>query len=119
MHVFHTEDCRGRRQAFASCNTDIRHRRKHLLDNESSNDEGCVVVYRLLLQGVEVDFEVDVDNLSTRRCTESRWDSLDGMTGGGSCLVALSTYVLHANDGVIEAAVVSMFRHNIRHVDAG
>ena len=40
----------------------------YLLDNEPSNDEGRVVVYHLLLQGV------DVDNLSTRRCTESRWD---------------------------------------------
>ena len=29
MHVFRTEDCRGRRQLFASCNTDIRRRRKH------------------------------------------------------------------------------------------
>ena len=33
----------------------------YLVDNEPSNDEGRVVVYRLLLQGVEVDVDLDVD----------------------------------------------------------
>ena len=65
-----------------------------------------VAVYRLLLQGV------DVDNVSIRRCTESRWDPLDRMTG---CLGVLVTYVLHA-DGVVVAVVV---QHNVSHVDVG
>ena len=92
----HTSDIEGRISAY-------------LLDNEPSNDEGRVVVYRLVLQGVEV----DVDHLSTRRCTESRWDSLDGMTG---CLVALVTSVLHA-DNRIEVAVLWVVQHNISHID--
>ena len=94
------EDCRGHRQSFASCNTHIRvegNISAYLADNEPSNDEGRVAVYRLLLQGVEV----DVDNLSTRRCT----DSLDGLTGGGGCLVALVSCILQANNRVIVAVL--------------
>ena len=87
----------------------------YLRDFEPSKDEGCVVVYRLVLQGVEVD--VDVDNLSTRRCTESRWDSLDGMTGGG-CLVALVSCNLHADNRVV-VAVLWVVQHNVSHVDVG
>ena len=81
----------------------------YLLDNEPSDDEGCVVVYRLLLQ------DVDVDNLSIRRCTGSRWESLSRMT---DCLVVIVTYVLHA-DGVVVAVVLSVDQHNVSHVDVG
>ena len=82
----------------------------YLVDNEPSNDEGRVVVYRLLLQGVEVHVDLNVDNLSTRRCTESRWHSLDGMTGGGGggdggCLIALVSCILHADNRVVVAVL--------------
>ena len=47
----------------------------YLLDNEPCDDEGRVAVYRLMLQGV------DVDNHPISRCTESRWDPHYRMTG--------------------------------------
>ena len=81
----------------------------YLLDNEPSDDEGRIAVNRLLLQGVVV------DNLSIRCCTGSRWEPLDRMSG---CLVALVTYVLHA-DGVVVAVVLSVVQHNVSHVDIG
>ena len=71
----------------------------YLLDNESSDDEGSVAIYYLLLQGV------DTDNLSIRRCNEP----IDRMTG---CLVVLVTYVLHAG-----GVVIAVVQHNVRHVD--
>ena len=81
----------------------------YLHDNEPSDDEGRVAVYPVLLQGV------DVDNLPIRRCTESRWDPFDRMTG---CLVVLVNYVLHA-DRVVVAVVLSVVQHNVSHVDVG
>ena len=65
----------------------------YLLDNEPSDDEGRVAVYRLLLQGV------DIDNISIRRYTG---DPLDRMTG---CLVVLVTYA----DGVVVVLVPRWF----------
>ena len=79
----------------------------YLLDNEPSDDEGRVAVYRILLQGV------DVDNLSIPQCTESRWEPLDRYTG---CLVVLVTYVMHA-DGVVEPVVFSVVQHS--YVEVG
>ena len=79
----------------------------YLLDNEPFDDEGRVAVYRLLLQGV------NIDNLSIRRCTGSRWDPLEQMT---SCLVVIVTSVLHV-DGVVAAVLLSVVQHNVSHVD--
>ena len=95
--AIHTSDVEGNINAY-------------LLDKELSDIEGRVAVYRLLLQGVEV------DNVSIRRCTGKRWDPLDRMTG---CLVSLVIYILHANDGVIVAAVLSVFQHNVSHDNFG
>ena len=83
---------------FAVCTSDVVEGNisAYLLDNEPSDDEGRIAVYHLLLQGV------DVDNFSIHLCTESRWDSLDRMTG---CLVDIVSYVLHA-DGVVVAVVL-------------
>ena len=80
----------------------------YLLDYEPSKDEGRDVVYRQVLQGVEV----DVDHLSTPRCTVSRWDSLDGMTGG--CLVALVTCIFDADNRVVVAVLWV-----VSHIDFG
>ena len=77
----------------------------YLLNDEASNDEGSVVIYHLLLQCV------DVDNFSTRRCTDSRWDPADRMTG---CLVALVTCVLQSDDGVV-VAVRWVVEHKVSH----
>ena len=77
----------------------------YLLNDEASNDEGRVVVYHLLRQCV------DIDNLLTRRCTDSRWDPVDRMTG---CLVALVTCVLHSDDGVV-VAVRWVVEHKVSH----
>ena len=82
----------------------------YLLDDETTDDDGRVSVYRLLLQGVEV----DVDNLSIRRCTGWRWEPLNRMT---DCLVVIVTYVLPA-DGVVVAVVLYWeVRHNVSNVD--
>ena len=54
-------------------------------------------------------YGVDVDYISTRRCTESRWDSLDGMT---VCLVALVTSVLFADNRIV-VAVLWVVQHNV------
>ena len=65
MHVFRTEDCRGRdnHSLLAIRTSDVVEGNisAYLLDNEPAGDEGRVAVYRLLLQGV------DVDNLPIRR----------------------------------------------------
>ena len=103
MRVFHTEDCRGRPQSFLlairTCDVVEGYISAYLLDNEHSHDECRVAVYRLLLQGV------DVDNLSIRRCTKPRFDPLDRMTG---CLVVLVTYA----KGVVVAVMLSVFQQN-------
>ena len=113
MHVLHTEDAVvvDNHSLLAIRTSDVEGNiSAYLVDNEPSNDEGRFVVYRLLFQCVEVDVELDVDNLSTRRCTESRWHSLDGMTGGGGgggsgCLDALVSCILHADNRVVLAVL--------------
>ena len=101
-NVFRTEDCRGHRESFASCNTDIRRSRRnicaYIIDNEPSDHDGHVAVY-----------------VADSPLHRIEMGALGRMTG---CLVLLVSYALHAG-GVVVAVVLSVIQHYGFHVDVG